>query len=105
MLLTFNIINYIKVKIILVNIPINYYLKQNFSKNKARVLIINYTGCNFYISLNIHVIKLGLFIKTLKIINKASTNYALLLFCINYKRTTLIFNKLTGKIFPIVVIF
>jgi hypothetical protein len=35
MLLTFNIIYYIKIKVILVNIFINYYFKQNFGKNKA----------------------------------------------------------------------
>jgi hypothetical protein len=35
MLLTFNIINYIKIKVIFVNIPINCYFKQDFGKNKA----------------------------------------------------------------------
>jgi hypothetical protein len=99
MLLTFNIINYIRVKVILVNIAVNYYFRQNFNKNKAWILIVN------YISFNIYIIKLELFIKMLKAINKASINYALLLFYINYKKITLIFNKLTSKIFLIIVIF
>jgi hypothetical protein len=103
-LLTFNIINYIKVKVIFVNISINYYFKQNFSKNKAWILVVNYTSCNFYISFNIYIIKLELLIKTLKAINKASTNYTLLLFYINYKGIILIFNKLISNIFLIIVI-
>jgi hypothetical protein len=104
-LLTFNIINYVKVKVIFVNISVNYYLKRNFSKNKAWILIISYISYNFYISFNIYVIKLGLFIKTLKVIDKTSINYVLLLFYINYKKIMLIFNKLISKIFLIVVIF
>jgi hypothetical protein len=41
----------------------------------------------------------------LKAINKANINYILLLPYINYKETTLIFNKLINKIFLIAVIF